>query len=51
MRICDKVKETPGAAGHCVPTIVTQIAVETHEKQANSHDRPNKYFSNNFVLL
>jgi hypothetical protein len=41
--MCDKVEEAPGAAGHCVRRTVTQNAVETHEEQANSHDRPNKY--------
>jgi len=39
----DKLEDTPGAAGHCARRIVTQNAVETHEEQANSHDRPNKY--------
>jgi hypothetical protein len=41
--MCDKVKEAPGAAGHCVRRIVSQNVIETHDEQANSHGRPNKY--------
>jgi len=41
--LCDKVEDAPGAAGHCARRIVTQNAVETHEEQANSHDRHNRY--------